>query len=595
MFDETLLKYTDELKRLNIKFVPLDKEAPTDARAHGYAQITLNGNIMEMRLPFLSREKFLLLVDEIKNFGMQFNKSSELWWIFVRDKATLNNILSGTILNEVGYKIDKIAQKTLVERIEDSADTEKELLKLSSAATTEIDKIKGFNGTLYPFQKVTIEYSEKNNTIFIADEMGLGKTVQALAIIEKHNLFPALVVSPGHLKKNWISEAKKFLPSRTTYILETGKKIQKADIYIISYGSVETFGEGLKVPPFKSIVLDESHYIKNHRANRTKSVQKYLKHIPFKMMLTGTPILNRPLELVSQLNFLGTLKTHFGGKWKFIQRYAPPTSNGLYTEYGADNLEELQLELRKSCMVRRMKADVLKELPEKQKQVVFLELSDYTAYREVERDSIKWYETQLKKSGDLSQFEIKKKVLEKRINQNPLAEKLVKINYLKQAATEYKLLSVYKWINDVLSQTDKLLVFAHHKFVINALAEKYKKISVVLNEETSDKAKELETQFQTDPDIKLFIGSLMIASVGLTLTAANKVAFVELGWNPSIHQQAEDRVHRIGQTMPVNIYYLLGEDTVDEYIYDIIIQKGEIIDKATNVDKIFEQILRKNI
>lgn len=240
-------------------------------------------------------------------------------------------------------------------------------------------------------------------------------------------------------------------------------------------------------------------------------------------------------------------------------------------------------------MIRRMKKDVLTELPDKVRQVVYLPLSDVKAYEKVEDDSINWYETKLRKDEDLEEYEIADLVEEKLENRSAFAEKMVRVEYLRQAAVEYKMKAVMGWIDDTLEQTDKLIVFTHHRDAAEKLYDKYQNKAVLLYGGMSDQVEDIVNKFIGDKSIKLFIASVQSGGVGIDglQEVCDKVAFVELAWTPAMMSQAEDRVHRIGQDNPVHIYYLIGEDTIEEHVYSVVVDKEEIFDKATNINKLF--------
>ncbi len=596
LIDFVLSKY--DLDDIGLSYDPLEppvKEFTKAITSNGIV-FKIDGNILEAHLPFLTTDKFNILILELKKLGFQFRTEGVLkpyWWRTVKDDTFFTTIKTSKVFCEIGYYIDKSQEKSLLERIQESKDIEKNLLKLSADAGAKKIKIEGLNGELYPFQNVSIEYSNYKDAIFIADKMGLGKTIQAIAITQHKNLFPVLVIVPANLRENWVREFNNWLPDRTVHILKTTKKILMADAYIISYGSVIKFGEGLSKVPFKSIILDESHKIKNEKAKRTKAILKYFKKIPHKIIMTGTPLLNgEPKEFEPQLDFLGVLDSHFGGRWNFIHRYCPPTSNGRWTTYGSANEEELQLELRKSCMIRRDKEDVLKELPPKTRQIIWLPLSDSKAYYEVEKDSINWYKKKLADKGDLTESQIEILAAKKKLERNPDAEPMVRISACKQAATEYKLKAACEWIDNTLEQIDKLIVFTYHRDVLDKLMEIYHDKAIYLYGGMTNKITSVIEKFRTDDNIKIFFGSILSTSEGIDglQGICSHAAFLELGWNPSIHEQGEDRLHRIGQLNNVNIYYLLGSGTIDEYIYDLIIEKKENIDKATNIIRIFDMI-----
>ena len=201
-------------------------------------------------------------------------------------------------------------------------------IEQSSAFESNFE-VEGLGGTLRPFQKAGVEYILKSKRCFVADEMGLGKTVEALAALEAANAFPALVVCPASLKLNWKREADKWLPQRTNSVMSGDGA--KADITIINYDVLKKFEAELLERRFKAVIYDESHMVKNSKARRTKLATKLAKGVPYRLCLTGTPVLNRPNELLSQLSLLGRLD-EFGGFWEFAKRYC----GARHTRWGWD-------------------------------------------------------------------------------------------------------------------------------------------------------------------------------------------------------------------------------------------------------------------
>lgn len=219
----------------------------------------------------------------------------------------------------------------------------------ASRAATSTLEVPGLGGTLRPFQAAGVAYAMKQRRLFIADEMGTGKTVQALATVQATNAYPALVVCPASLKLNWQREARKWLPGRSVAVLN-GTMDLTADVCIINYDVLARRLDALKAVRWQAVVLDESHYIKSAKAQRTKAAQELCQAAPLRLLLSGTPLLNRPVELVTQLQALGRLD-EFGGSWKFISRYCGATR----TKYGVDmsgatNLDELHTLLRQRCL-----------------------------------------------------------------------------------------------------------------------------------------------------------------------------------------------------------------------------------------------------
>lgn len=605
ILDDTIMKNKDVLEKYNIPYKSLsdnNKEANKSKKIFSDIDISIVGetlNVIEVRLPWITRNKFDKLIKFFKeDLDMQFdyrNDSDPVWYTVIRDTSVFDELMNNEIVKEIGYRIDNNKIEKSKEYLKEDLKKQKELFKLSTTANLgETSEFQGMFDKFYPFQKVAPEYSRHKNAILIADEMGLGKTLQALGIAEYHNAFPAICIVPANLRSNWKKEVDKWMPHRKASIIDSNV-MPESDIYIISYNIVSKVGLRLSSKKPKMVILDESHYIKTPTSSRTINVLRYFKKTPIRILTTGTPILNRTVELVPQLDFLGVLDTHFGGKRKFIKRYAPPSWNGWGTVYGSANSEELQVELRKSCMIRRLKRDVLTELPDKMRQVVYLPLSDYKSYRRVEVDSINWYEEKLKQQK-LAKSKIEEMVQDKLNNRSEFAEKMVKVEYLRQAAVTYKMDAVYEWVDNALEQSDKLILFAHHRDIVEKLYEKYKEISVMLYGGMSSKVSEVVDKFVDDKNIKLFIGSISSSGVGIDglQKVCDKVAFVELAWTPAMMAQAEDRIHRIGQKSSVNIYYLIGERTVEEYVHSVVVEKEDLFEKTTNINKLFSWIKRKN-
>jgi len=585
-------KYEIDYETLSSKNDEVNKERPVYDKIN--IKIVGDNNVIEVRLPWLPKDKFDILIGFFKkdlDFQFEFRQNQDgVWFSIIRDENVFDELTNHPLVKVIGYDIDEEKVKKAKQRLKKEIEKQKKLFELSvTAEMEETEEFKGMFEKLYPFQKVSVEYSKHKRSILIADEMGLGKTIQALAIIEYHQLYPALIVVPAMLKKNWAREIKTWLPHKSVVAVDKNKIIPPGDLYIVSYSMASKVSNRFVVRKPKVIVCDESHYLKNPKAARTDYILKNFKNVPFKILTTGTPILNRTVELAPQLDLLGILDTHFGGKRKFINRYAPPQWNGFGTTYGSANEEELQVELRKSCMIRRMKRDVLTELPDKVRQVVYLPLSDVPAYEKVEDDSINWYETKLRKQDEMSEHEILEAVDEKLQNRSAFAEKMVKVEYLRQAAVEYKMKAALEWIDDTLEQSSKLILFTHHRDAAEQVYEKYKDRAVLLYGGMSDQVEDLVNKFIKDKRIQLFVASVQSGGVGIDglQDVCDKVAFLELPWTPAMLTQAEDRAHRIGQKNAVNVYYLIGEDTIEEHVYGVVVGKEEIFDKATNINKLF--------
>jgi len=607
LLNDSLIKYNDYFRSLGIKYYSLEeyqkeKSGGESRPVFQAIEIKIMGdnNVLEIRLPWLPRNKFEPLIKFFKeDLDLQFEyrqNSDPLWFTVIRDETIFEELLNNPLIKEIGYNIDEKKMEKAINKAKTAIGQQKKLFILSTMESiNESDEFKGMFERLYPFQKVAVEYSKHRNGILIADEMGLGKTIQALAIIEYHQLYPAVIVVPAMIVRNWLREIESWIPHRTASKIDNSSVFPNSDIYVVSYNMISKVGDRLMIRKPKCLIADESHYLKTSNSQRTIAILKYFENVSYRILTTGTPILNRTIELAPQLELLGVLDSHFGGKRRFIRRYAPPQFNGFGTIYTSANEEELQTELRKSCMIRRMKKDVLKELPDKIKQVVYLPLSDYKKYKEVEDDSINWYEEKLKKQN-LSEIEVEELIEEKLTTRSEYAEKMVKIEYLRQATATYKMDAIFEWVDDTLEQVDKLVIFAHHRDIIENLFNKYRNCSVMLYGGMANEVSDTINRFIAEKDIKIFIGSLQSAGIGIDglQRICDKIAFVELPWTPALLSQAEDRLHRIGQQNPVNIYYLLGENTIDEYVYSVIGHKEEIFEKSINVDRVFQWLKNKS-
>jgi SWI/SNF-related matrix-associated actin-dependent regulator 1 of chromatin subfamily A len=301
--------------------------------------------------------------------------------------------------------------------------------------------------------------------------------------------------------------------------------------------------------------------------------------------------MNRPQELVSQLKILGRLE-EFGGWHKFVTRFCNAYRDSYgWNISGAAHLEELNDKLREVCFIRRTKAEVLKELPAKQRSEIMVELSNREDYARAEADVVSWIRERVKADAEFHRQiddlpeEIQETIIANRADAKAAsaaqAETLVRIEALKQLSAEGKMEAVVEWIEDFIDSGEKLVVFATHKSIVKRLAEKFEADSIT-GDTPVEKRQAAVDRFQNDPAAKVIVCNIQAGGVGITLTAASNVAFVELGWNPAAHDQAEDRTHRIGQTDSVTAYYFIGEDSIDEWIYDLIEEKRVVVDATTD-------------
>ena len=430
----------------------------------------------------------------------------------------------------------------------------------------------------------------RSGGILIADEPGLGKTIQALAVIQACRAFPAVVVVPATLKTNWYRESCRWIPGKRITIWDS-KGGWPADIIVINYDVLHKHVERLKELKPRALILDETHLVKSRKARRSKAAHDLALACPIKLALTGTPILNRPNELVTQLEILGRID-EFGGYWQFVRRYCA-AFNGSFgvNTAGASNLEELNHRLRATCFIRRRKGEVLTELPAKQRSMVPLSISNREEYTRAETDLIEWIrETALRSAPvDLLSTEAEREAhADAAANRARAAEQLVRIEALKKLAARGKMDGVTAWIEDFLESGEKLVVFAHHVDIVQEIGRRFNSPTITGQTDLQVRQSVVD-RFQQDPECKLIACNIQAGGVGLTLTAASNVAFVELAWNPGQMEQAEDRTHRIGQKDQVTAWYLLAEKTIDEQIMELIEEKRKVVVAATDGETGFEK------
>lgn len=446
------------------------------------------------------------------------------------------------------------------------AEQHAELSQMSNKASTDY-QVPGLKGQLYPFQRAGVEFLERaNGRAIIGDEMGLGKTVQAAAWLHLHpECRPAVIVVPASLKENWRRELIRWIaePGRIICLEGRTPAIVRADILIINYDILPYWQPTLSIMRPAAVIADEAHMAKNPKAARSKALAALAKTTKHFIPLTGTPVLNRPQELFSLLNLVDS--TAWPSFWRFAKKYCAPSHNGFGWDFnGASDLEDLYQRTR-PYILRRTKKDVLTELPAKRRAniVITMDEKGKAAYQK------RLSEVQQHLTGMHGPVKLS-------------VEHISEIEGLKQDAVMAKLGAAVDWIRDFI-EVEKLVVFCWHTAVADRLMQVFKGQAVQLTGSTpaADRQKVVD-RFQTDETCRLFVGNIKAAGVGITLTAASNVAFLELGWTPADMSQAEDRVHRIGQTESVTAWYLLAAGTIEEDIAELLEAKAEVVDAVTD-------------
>jgi SWI/SNF-related matrix-associated actin-dependent regulator 1 of chromatin subfamily A len=447
------------------------------------------------------------------------------------------------------------------------------------------------------YQRAGIDFANKRPATLLADEMGLGKTIQAIGAM---NLDPTLrkvlIVCPASLKGNWLRELEKWLCNdRLSIGIAEGAYFPKsADIAIINYDILQRHRLTICAAEWDLLVADEAHFAKNSKAKRTKAlfggIVDHKRWSPprarKRIYITGTPIVNRPAELWPIIHSLDPVAW---SNWpEYMKRYCGGSD---YGSAGEKNLEELQKRLRASIMIRRLKADVLTDLPPKLRQVIEIPANTPQLAALVHKQRSLWA-THADGLSDLqaalARAQVSKDEAGYREAINAL-DRAIQVDFtelskIRHETASAKIPFVVQHVRDCLESSDKIVLFAHHKDVIKALEQAFGSIAVSLHGETKqvDRQRAVD-RFQREAGVRLFIGGIIPAGVGITLTRASHVIFGELDWVPGNVTQAEDRCHRIGQRDSVLVQHLVLQGSVDAHMARIIIEKQEVIERALDI------------
>ncbi|XP_049689377.1 DNA annealing helicase and endonuclease ZRANB3 isoform X3 [Accipiter gentilis] len=442
---------------------------------------------------------------------------------------------------------------------------------------------------LLPFQEKGIIFAlQRSGRCMIADEMGLGKTIQAIAISYYYkNEWPLLIVVPSSLRYPWVDEMEKWIPELSPDDIsiiqnktDTGR-ISTSKVTILGYGlltsDAQTLVDTLYRQNFKVVVIDESHYMKSRNATRSKIllpiVQKALRAI----LLTGTPALGRPEELFMQIEAL--FPRRFGTWSEYAKKYCNARVRffGKRTQWdcrGASNLEELH-QLLSEIMIRRLKNDVLTQLPPKVRQRIPFDLPQAAA-KNLNTTFAEWEKLMRNLNSDAteSHFSEVMNLITRMYKETAIAKAGAVKDYIKMMLQNDKL---------------KFLVFAHHLSMLQACTEAVieNKVRYIRIDGSVPSAERIHlvNQFQKDPDTRVAILSIQAAGQGLTFTAATHVVFAELYWDPGHIKQAEDRAHRIGQCSSVNIHFLIAKGTMDTLMWAMLNRKAKVTGSTLNGKK----------
>ena len=510
--------------------------------------------------------------------GRRFDGARKVWIVPTRSRVDLERML---------YQIQQFENINWVsgttKKEEDIAYDVPELPDLTIPHSLKIQP--------YPYQLKGIARGLELKRFMNCDEPGLGKTLQSIATINLANAFPCLVICPSSLKINWQREWEKFTDKKAmvltdkvrdtwTFFYQTGMH----QVFIVNYESLKKYfvqrikkAEGWtlrdvefrnSINLFKSVIIDESHRCKSASTQQAKFCKGICTGKEWVIELTGTPVVNRPKDLIPQLAILNRMED-FGGYKPFVNRYCSGQRE-------ASNLKELNFNLWKYCMFRREKSLVLTDLPDKIRQVNTCEITNRKEYVDAERDLIMY----LQKYKDADDEKIEKALR---------GEVMVRINILRQISARGKVRDVIEFVKDFRENGKKIILFCSLHEVVDQLKRYFPTSVSVTGRDSQDDKQRAVDAFQNNPKTDIIICSIKAAGVGLTLTASSNVAFVEFPWTYADCCQCEDRAHRIGQKDSVTCYYFLGRRTIDEKVYRIIHEKKNIANAVTGSTEDIEE------
>jgi len=446
------------------------------------------------------------------------------------------------------------------------------------------------------YQIQAVRKLEANNgRCILGDDMGLGKTYEALAWIALHpDIRRVVIVCPSSIKYQWKQQARHHAGLRAQVLEGVTPYTPSHNIVIINYSILAHAewpggrGRGAR-PKFpwverllqqgpQAVILDEFHYIKNTRALRTKACIQLCRKVPHLISCSGTPIEKSPVEFYPILNL--TAPTDFPSFWQYAFQYCDPKRGwrGRGWDFsGASNLEELHQKVQ-PWMIRRMKCEVAKELPPKIRSVIPVPITNPQEYHHAEEDFLDWAEAHLGKAAA------------KRAS-NAIA--LTRLGKLKQIAAQGKLQALNAWIKDFLDTDGKLIVFGVHHSILNSLHQMFPLAATVSGKVPPKHRPAQVARFIQNPKCRIFLGQIKAAGIGLDglHQAASSVLFAELAWNPSDHEQAEDRALRIGQhASSVNVYYMVGKHTIEEDLLNILQHKHHVCKQVLDGQALYEDL-----
>ena len=434
-------------------------------------------------------------------------------------------------------------------------------------------------------QKEAIQKLVENKKFILADDMGLGKTTSTIIAAIEANSKKVLIICPATLKINWKREIENY-SDKSVYIAEGKNFSSDADYVIINYDIIKNFHDPKKKTDsqilnsnFDLVIVDEAHYIKNGSAQRTKLINDLVKKVDRLWLLSGTPMTSRPMDY---FNLLSLVDSPVAKNWmayaiRYCSGYQFNTGGRkIWNVTGSSNLEELR-DRTASTILRRLKEDVL-DLPDKIITPVYLRLKS-NLYEEVMGEYYDWYD----KNPDDSKS---------------LTVQFTRLTKIRQIIADEKISQTIELAENIIEQGKKVIIFCNFTDSLNKISDHFGKSAVKVDGSMTKPSRQHSVdEFQDNEKIKVFVGNIKAAGVGITLTAAEAVIMNDLSFVPSDHAQAEDRAYRYGQKNNVLVYYPIFENTIEGIIYDILNNKKQVIATVMgdnqNSGDVAEEILKR--
>ena len=483
------------------------------------------------------------------------------------------------MIDEKAFENDFMGSKDFFEGINELPKEEVEYPKL--------------NATLRDYQKYGykwLKYLTDNNLgACLADDMGLGKTLQAIALLSnlhEEKKKKSMVIMPKSLIYNWENEIKKFAPKLKVGVYyginRDFSSLKKVDVILTTYGTIRNDIENLLEHKFDLLILDESQNIKNINSQTTKAV--LLLNAKKRVALSGTPIENNLLELYSLFRFLNP--EMFGSVQRFTNSYILPIQK--YSD--TSTIEELKKKIY-PFLLRRVKKEVLEDLPDKIEKLVYVDMND--EHRRFYEERRKYYYSLLEKNtssqGNFDKFFVLQAINELRhIVSSPELETKKIISSKKEVLIEN--------VIEAIENNHKVLVFVNYLSSIESICDSLKENKIKylkMTGQTKDR-QNLVDKFQNDSRYKVFVMTLKTGGVGLNLVSADTIFIYDPWWNTTVENQAIDRAYRLGQDKTVFAYKMIMRNTIEEKILKLQEIKNKLLDDLISEDNLSTKNLSKN-